>query len=101
MMCLAREEAIERLSHMSGWSLHETRAAISKQFQFRDFVQALAFMTEVAGRAEELNHHPEWTNIYSKVDVTLTTHDVGGLSNKDFQLAGFMDQIDQRVRCED
>ena len=77
----------------NGWSVAQDRDAIFKQFKFKSFVEAFGWMTAAALCAEKMNHHPEWFNVYSCVKVTLTTHDVGGLSSLDIQLAGKMDQI--------
>lgn len=77
----------------NGWTLDANRDAISKTFQFEDFPEAFAFMTQAAFFAEKWNHHPEWRNVYNKVDVTLTTHDVGGLSALDAKLARKMDGL--------
>ncbi|MCP4521400.1 MAG: 4a-hydroxytetrahydrobiopterin dehydratase [Cytophagales bacterium] len=67
--------------------------SIHKEFLFRDFIQAYSFMTSVAFVAEKSDHHPNWENVYNKVNIILNTHDVGGLTNKDFQLAKEIDQI--------
>ncbi|RBO83985.1 4a-hydroxytetrahydrobiopterin dehydratase [Marinomonas aquiplantarum] len=75
--------------HHDGWHLEEGK--ITKQFVFADFVAAFGFMSMVALYAEKMNHHPEWFNVYSKVNVQLTTHDVSGISEKDAQLAKYMD----------
>ncbi len=77
----------------NGWSLDETRDAICKEFKFGDFIEAFGFMTRAAIWAEKWNHHPEWFNVYNKVQVTLTTHDVGGLSSLDVKLARKMDGL--------
>ena len=69
----------------------EGRDAIQKTFQFRDFDEAFGFMTRVALKADKMNHHPEWFNVYNKVDVTLSTHDCQGLSQRDITLATFID----------
>lgn len=66
---------------------------IRREFRCVDFVQPFGFMTQVALAAERLNHHPEWSNVYSRVDITLTTHDVGGLSAKDVELARIADRV--------
>lgn len=66
---------------------------LNKSFSFPDFVQAFAFMTKVAIRAEKANHHPEWSNIYGKVEIDLTSHDAGGLTKRDFGLAGVIDTL--------
>ena len=73
-----------------GWSMVDGRDAIKKQFMFADFNEAFGFMTRVALKAETMNHHPEWFNVYNKVDIVLSTHDVGGLSDKDVTLATFI-----------
>jgi 4a-hydroxytetrahydrobiopterin dehydratase len=74
-----------------GWSLAKDRPAIQKNYKFADFAQAFGFMTRVAIVAEKMNHHPEWFNVYNKVEVILTTHDAGGVTQKDFDLAAKMD----------
>lgn len=78
------------LNELSDWEYDPKRDAISRQFIFADFAQAYAFMTRVAIQAEKADHHPEWFNVYNKVDITLTTHDAGpngGLSERDVALA--------------
>lgn len=77
----------------SGWSLSDDRDAISKEFKFADFADAFGWMTRAAIWAEKWNHHPEWSNVYNRVDVTLTTHDVDGLSSLDVKLARKMDGL--------
>jgi 4a-hydroxytetrahydrobiopterin dehydratase len=77
----------------TGWRLLDGRDAIIKTYDFADFTEAFAFMTRAALWAEKWNHHPEWTNVYKTVTVTLTTHDVGGLSAQDVKLARKMDQL--------
>lgn len=74
-----------------GWAMVDGRDAIKKTFTFDDFNAAFGFMTRVALKADKMNHHPEWFNVYNRVEVTLSTHDVGGLSSKDVKLAKFMD----------
>lgn len=76
-----------------GWSFVEGRDAISKTFVFKNFVQAFGWMTQVAIHAEKLNHHPEWANVYKTVEVTLSTHDAGGLTMLDLKLAEKMDAL--------
>ena len=71
----------------------EDRDAIKKSFTFGDFNEAFGFMTRVALRAEQLNHHPEWFNVYNKVTITLSTHDCQGLSERDITLANFIDSV--------
>ncbi|XP_068155931.1 pterin-4-alpha-carbinolamine dehydratase [Drosophila tropicalis] len=86
---LNEQERNEKLQPLldAGWTLVEGRDAIFKQFILKDFNQAFSFMTGVALLAEKINHHPEWFNCYNKVDVTLSTHDVGGLSSQDIRMA--------------
>jgi len=87
------EAADKALSALSGWALSRDGAAISKTFTFKNFSEAFGFMSRVALAAEKLDHHPEWSNVYKTVDVTLTTHDAGGLTQLDFDLAKKMDRI--------
>ena len=77
----------------AGWSMEEDRDAMTRTYAFDDFVSAFGFMTQCAIYAEKWNHHPEWSNTYNKVHVTLTTHDVDGLSTLDTKLARKMDQL--------
>ncbi len=86
----ARETALTALS-ASGWTLAEGRDAIQKTFKFGNFIEAWGWMSRMAIEAEKLNHHPEWFNVYNRVEVTLTTHDCDGLSDLDVKLAGKMD----------
>ncbi len=86
----ARKQALARLK---GWSEASGRDAISKKFVFADFNQAFGFMTRAALIAEKMDHHPEWFNVYKTVEVTLSTHDAGGLTEKDIQLAEAMDKL--------
>jgi 4a-hydroxytetrahydrobiopterin dehydratase len=89
-------DAAERaaiLPRLAGWRLLGGRDAISKSFAFNDFNEAFGFMTRAALVAESMDHHPEWTNIYRTVDVTLSTHDAGGLTPLDIALAEAMDRI--------
>ena len=83
----------EVMSQLSGWSIVQGRSAIMKSFKFKGFGQAFGFMTEVALIAEKIDHHPEWFNVYSRVDVTLTTHSAGGITDLDVKLAQAMDLI--------
>ena len=77
----------------AGWENVEGRDAVQKTYVFKNFVEAFGFMTQAALWAEKLNHHPEWSNVYKTVEVTLTTHDTGGLSDLDAKLAARMDAI--------
>ena len=81
------------LAELQGWRAVEGRDAIAKSFTFKDFSQAFAFMTRVALMAEKMDHHPEWSNVYNKVDIVLTSHDVGGITERDIRLAKFIDQV--------
>lgn len=87
-----RAELLEPLL-ANGWSLAEDRDAIVKTFSFRNFVEAFGWMTKVAIHAEKLNHHPEWSNVYKTVEVLLSTHDAGGLTELDAKLAKRMDAL--------
>ena len=87
---LNEDERKKALAKLSDWEYDLERDAISRSFKFADFTEAFAFMTRVALHAEKADHHPEWFNVYNKVDVTLTTHDAGedgGLSQRDVDLA--------------
>ena len=80
------------LKNLNSWKVsHDGREAITKEFEFSDFKSAFSFMTKVALKAEELGHHPEWSNVYNKVSITLTTHDVKGMSEKDIKLGKYID----------
>lgn len=86
----ARKAALARLS---GWAEVAGRDAIARKFTFGDFNEAFGFMTRVALVAEKMNHHPEWSNVYKTVEVTLSTHDAGGVTELDVQLAEAMEMI--------
>lgn len=86
------------VARLNGWRAAEDRDAIIKEFRFRDFNAAFGFMTRVALNAEKQDHHPEWLNVYNRVEVTLTTHDAGGVTDKDVALAHFMDQAAESFR---
>ena len=82
----------EVLSKLNSWELtKDGREAVVKEFKFSDFNNAFSFMTSIALKSEEVGHHPEWFNVYNKVKIILTTHDVGGLSEKDIMLGQFID----------
>ena len=83
--------ADKALAGLTGWTKTPGRDAIAKSFKFKDFNAAWAWMTRVALAAEKADHHPEWSNVYNKVEVVLTTHDAGGVTDKDVALARFMD----------
>jgi 4a-hydroxytetrahydrobiopterin dehydratase len=86
----ARREALARLT---GWQEADDRDAIRRTYVFRNFSEAFGFMARAALVAEKMDHHPEWSNVYKTVDVTLSTHDAGGLTEKDVKLAAAMDKI--------
>ncbi|MCF8475506.1 MAG: 4a-hydroxytetrahydrobiopterin dehydratase [Pseudolabrys sp.] len=86
----ARQAALAKLS---GWTAASGRDAIAKTFTFKDFNQAFGFMTRAALVAEKMDHHPEWFNVYKTVEVTLSTHDAGGVTELDLKLAEAMDKI--------
>ena len=95
-MAIARLTDAERdasLATLPEWTLREDGLAICRSFRFADFSEAFAFMTRVALLAEKADHHPEWCNVWNRVDVTLTTHDAGGLSARDVGLARVMDGL--------
>jgi 4a-hydroxytetrahydrobiopterin dehydratase len=84
---LTEGERDAALVELSGWQLREDGLAICREFKFRDFNEAFGFMTRVALLADKQDHHPEWSNVYNRVAITLTTHDAGGLSARDMKLA--------------
>ncbi len=88
----ARKTMLEPLKE-TGWSMVEGRDAMTKEFKFKSFIEAFGFMTRAAIWAEKWNHHPEWFNVYNRVEVVLTTHDVDGLSALDVKLARKMDSL--------
>jgi 4a-hydroxytetrahydrobiopterin dehydratase len=93
MKPLNASERAELLPALDGWTLIEGRDAIHKRFIFDDFNAAFGWMARVALVAEQMNHHPEWSNVYRNVDVTLMTHDAKGLTRRDVELAQRMDQF--------
>ena len=86
----ARSRALKKLP---GWQPLDDRDAIRKRYRFKSFVEAFGFMSRAALVAERMDHHPEWCNVYNRVEVTLTTHDAGGLSQRDIDLAQAMDSL--------
>jgi 4a-hydroxytetrahydrobiopterin dehydratase len=93
---LADQEIAAALARLPGWSRVDGRSAIAKKFQFADFNAAWGFMCRVALAAEKQNHHPEWFNVWNRVEITLSTHDAGGLSARDVKLAEAIEQIAAR-----
>ena len=89
---LIGESRDRAMSELTGWAPVDGRDAIAKSFRFNDFNQAWGFMSRCAMMAERMDHHPEWFNVYNRVDVTLSTHDAGGLTDRDIKLALFMDR---------
>ena len=88
---LSAEKIQQGLDSLSGWEWEDDK--IHRRFLFDDFNQAFGFMSRVALCAEAMNHHPEWSNVYNRVDIWLTTHDAGGLSALDFELAGHIERL--------
>jgi len=86
-------EITASMAALPGWTKAAARPAITRSFKWADFNEAWGFMTRVALIAEQMNHHPEWTNVWNKVDITLSTHDVDGLSDLDFKLAAAIDKV--------
>ncbi len=89
---LSAADRAAAVAELPGWRDVAGRDAIQHTFRFEDFNQAFGFMARVALQAESMNHHPEWFNVYNRVDVVLSTHDAGGLSARDIRLAHFIDE---------
>lgn len=90
---LTEEQRVAALAELPEWTVVAEPDGISRRFVFRDFVAAFGFMTRVAIVAEKADHHPEWSNVYNRVDIVLTTHDAGGLSQRDIDLAQAIDGL--------
>lgn len=90
---LSEAERADALDGLAEWDYDDGRDAISRSFTFDSFSEAFAFMTQVALMAEKADHHPEWSNVYNRVDIVLTTHDAGGLSIRDVDLAQRIDAL--------
>ena len=90
---LSEEDRTAALDALGDWDFYDARDAITRQFLFKDFSEAFAFMTRVALLAEVQDHHPEWSNVWNRVDILLTTHDAGGLSARDVTLATAIDAL--------
>ena len=88
---ISTDERSRALAQLDGWEAAKDREAIVKEYRFSNFSQAFAWMTQVALLAEKMDHHPEWTNVYSRVSVALTTHDAGGITRNDLDMAKQMD----------
>jgi 4a-hydroxytetrahydrobiopterin dehydratase len=87
------EERAAAVAALDGWQDVDGRDAICKAFQFADFNAAFGFMTRVALMAEKMDHHPEWSNVYNRVEITLSSHDAGGVTERDTKLAAFIDAV--------
>ncbi len=83
----------QELARLEGWAVAEGRDAIVKDYRFANFSQAFAWMTQIAMVAEKMDHHPEWTNVYSRIGVVLTTHDKNGVTKNDIEMAQKMDKL--------
>tara|TARA_B100001027_G_scaffold87174_1_gene59710 strand:+ start:201 stop:488 length:288 start_codon:yes stop_codon:yes gene_type:complete len=92
MKKLSKVEVTKKLKKLAGWKLVKGRNAITKIFKFKDFTEAFGWMTSMALYAEKKDHHPEWFNVYSTVEVTLSTHDAGGVTNLDIDMAREMNR---------
>jgi 4a-hydroxytetrahydrobiopterin dehydratase len=90
---LSEAERTDALDGLPDWDFDEGRDAIVREFTFDDFSQAFGFMTQVALLAEKADHHPEWSNVYNRVEILLTTHDAGGLSARDIDMAQAIDRL--------
>ena len=97
---LTPAERVEALRELPEWTLRDDASAIYRSFRFADFSEAFAFMTRVALLAEKDNHHPEWSNVYNRVEVRLTTHSTGGLTEKDIDLARRMEASGASLRAK-
>ena len=93
MALLSETQRDEALRALPGWAYDAARSGIARSFRFRDFSEAFAFMTRVALEAEKANHHPEWSNVWNKVDIFVTTHDAGGFTSNDVELATKISKI--------
>lgn len=92
-MRFERVDAAEAVSQLAGWKVARGGTAIGKTFLFDDFARALGFITCVGVQADKMDHHPEWSNVYNRVDVELTTHDAGTVTTLDLALARIMDEV--------
>jgi len=90
---LTEAERDAALATLSAWTLRDDGSAIYRSFRFADFSEAFAFMSRIALIAEKHDHHPEWSNVYNRVEITLTTHDAGGLSERDMKMARAIDKL--------
>ena len=91
MMRVSEAEIIEELKKLEGWDIKDNK--LHKEFQFDSFNQAFGFMTRAAMEIEKMNHHPEWFNVYNRITIDLTTHDAGGITNNDLNLARILNSL--------
>jgi len=91
MKAYSEKEIQEKITNFEGWEYDDN--AIHTAFEFENFKEAFTIMTRIAFEAERLQHHPDWTNVYNKLHITLATHDAGGVTDKDFEFAGVIDNI--------
>lgn len=92
MTKLNPDEITTALNDLKGWQISSDKIAIEKQFKFANFIEAFGFMTRMAIVAEKMNHHPEWFNVYNRVDIRLTSHDSKGITQRDIKLAAAMNK---------
>lgn len=93
MMMMTEQAILDALTDLPGWSYDAARKAIHRRIILKDFPQALALMVRIGVEAEKRDHHPEWTNVYNRLDIWLTTHDAGGVSRRDVDLAGWINGV--------
>ncbi|PCI34543.1 MAG: 4a-hydroxytetrahydrobiopterin dehydratase [Alphaproteobacteria bacterium] len=93
MTKLTDQEIDQALRSLPGWSRCDNRNALKNSFKFADFNAAFSFMTSIALKAEKMNHHPEWSNVYNLVEITLTTHSAAGVTANDVKLANFINKL--------
>lgn len=91
MTKLSENDISLKLKNLPNWSLN--KANIERKLKFNNFIEAFSFMTQIAIIAEKLNHHPDWNNCYNKLNISLTTHDAGGITEKDFELANLIENL--------
>ncbi|MCW8131179.1 MAG: 4a-hydroxytetrahydrobiopterin dehydratase [Planctomycetota bacterium] len=94
---LSSAAIVEKLETVPGWALRDDGGAITRSFKFRNFAEAFGFMSEMALAAEKLDHHPEWFNVWATVKVDLNTHDAGGITKLDFELAARMEELAKKA----
>lgn len=96
---LTEAEIKEALADLPGWTVEGS--SLKRSFEFKNFRAAWTFMEDIAMEADKLDHHPEWSNVYNKVDITLSTHDAGGITEKDIELATFINTAEKVVSSEE